>query len=160
MSPILCRTWFSCLSSKFNKCILNDSSYDPDEWFIKLDLIQSKMMTINPSFEKKGEMEIIANVIDKLPVEYSYVLTVIESSMTTISLNKQQIKSKIQAFYNGAKHKRDRSSYWHRCTKESARIAAIKGRAHLHRSKTNANGRNEKYEFNVVIIKINMPGIL
>jgi hypothetical protein len=37
------------LASDFNKCKLNDSSSDPDEWFIELDLIQSKMMAINPS---------------------------------------------------------------------------------------------------------------
>ena len=56
------------LASDFNKCKLDNSSSDPDEWFIELDLIQSKMMAIDLPFEKK-EMEVIANVIDKLPVE-------------------------------------------------------------------------------------------
>ena len=40
-------------------------------------------------------MEVIANIIDKLPVEYSEVVTVVEG-MTTISLNK--LKGKIRAF--------------------------------------------------------------
>ena len=68
---------------------------DPDKGFIELDLIQSKMKAINPSFEKK-EMEVIANFIDKLPVENSKVVTVVKG-MTTISIN--ELKDKIRAFY-------------------------------------------------------------
>ena len=37
-------------------------------------------------------MEVIANIIDKLPVEYSEVVTVVKG-MTTISLN--ELKGKI-----------------------------------------------------------------
>jgi hypothetical protein len=40
-------------------------------------------------------MEVIANVINKLPVEYSEVVTVVKG-MTTISLN--ELKSKIRVF--------------------------------------------------------------
>jgi hypothetical protein len=36
------------LASDFNKCKLNDSSSDSEEWIIELDLIQSKMMAIDP----------------------------------------------------------------------------------------------------------------
>ena len=81
------------LASEFNKCKLNDhSSSDPDKRFIDLDLIQSEMMAIDPSFEQK-EMEVIVSVIDKLPVEYSEVFVMVIEGMTTISLNK--LKSKI-----------------------------------------------------------------
>ena len=81
------------LASEFNKCKLNyHSSSDPDKRFIDLDLIQSEMMAIDPSFEQK-EMEVIVNVIDKLPVEYSEVFVMVIEGMTTISLNK--LKSKI-----------------------------------------------------------------
>ena len=62
------------LSGEFNKCALEDSSSDPDLWFIELNLIQSRMISIDSSFEKK-EMEVIAHMINKLPNKYSEVIT-------------------------------------------------------------------------------------
>jgi hypothetical protein len=35
--------------------MLNNSSSDPDEWFIELDPMQSMMMAIDPAFKKKGD---------------------------------------------------------------------------------------------------------
>ena len=41
------------LASDFNKCKLNDSSSDPDKWFIDLDLMKSKMMAIDRHLRRK-----------------------------------------------------------------------------------------------------------
>ena len=154
------------LASEFNKCKLNNSSSDPDEWFIELNLIQSKMMAIDSSFEKK-EMEVIANIIDKLPVVDSEVVTIVKA-MTTISLN--ELKSKIRAFYKRKlKGTKSTSPYSCRDTKVFARTAANKGvachvpcavcQSKMNTSGTNANGTNKKMRSSA-IIAINMSGIL
>jgi hypothetical protein len=81
------------LASEFNKCKLNyHSSSDPDKRFIDLDLIQSEMMAIDPSFEQK-EMESDCERNRQASVEYSKVFVMVIEGLTTISLNK--LKSKI-----------------------------------------------------------------
>ena len=72
------------LSGEFSKCNLESTKSDPDEWFIKLDMIRNRMTQINSSFQKQ-DIEVIAHIIDKLPSEYSEVISVVEG-MTRKSL--------------------------------------------------------------------------
>lgn len=81
------------LSSDFSNCALG--TYDPDEWFIKLDLIRNRMTQINAKFEKEDE-EVIAHILNKLPAEYSEVVTNVEG-MSSMTL--RDVKAKIRAFY-------------------------------------------------------------
>ncbi len=67
-----------------NKCNLESTKSDPDEWFIKLDMIRNRLTQINSSFQKQN-IEVIAHIIDKLPSEYSEVISVVEG-MTRKSL--------------------------------------------------------------------------
>ena len=60
------------MSSDFSNCVLDSS--DPDEWFIKLDLLHDRMTQINSTFEK-GDKEVIAHILIKLRLEYSGVGT-------------------------------------------------------------------------------------
>ena len=83
------------LTGEFNDCTLESTKADPDEWFIALDNIKNRMRQIDTSFEKK-EVEVIAHMMNKLPKEYSEVITVIEG-MGTITLS--DLKSKLRAFY-------------------------------------------------------------
>ena len=83
------------LSGDFNKCKLDNEKIDPEEWFIELDTISSKMMQIDESFGKK-DAEMIAHIIDALPKGYSEVVTVVEG-MSSLTL--QELKAKIRAFY-------------------------------------------------------------
>ena len=69
------------LAGEFNKCNLKDTKQDPDEWFIKLDNIRNRMIQIDIDFEKK-DAEVIAHIIDKLPGEYSEVITMVEGVKT------------------------------------------------------------------------------
>ena len=111
--------------------------------------MQSKIMAIDPSFEKK-EMEVIVNIIDKLPVEYSKVVTVVEG-MTIISLNK--LKGKIQAFYKrklkGMKSTKEIALFTQKyrgicknCGKQGHKANVCRSKTNT--SRTNANGTNEK----------------
>ena len=81
------------LSADFSNCGLE--SNDPDEWFIKLDLIRDRMTQINIKFEKEDE-EVIAHILNKLPPEYSEVVTNVEG-MSSMTL--RDVKAKIRAFY-------------------------------------------------------------
>ena len=81
------------LSADFSNCALDN--YDPDEWFIKLDLIRDRMTQINAKFEKEDE-EVIAHILNKLPSEYSEVVTSVEG-LSSVTL--RDIKAKIRAFY-------------------------------------------------------------
>ena len=83
------------LSGEFNKCCLDSTKTDPDEWFIQIDTIRNRMCQIDSSFDKK-DVEIIAHIINKLPADYSEVITVVEG-MSGITLT--ELKSKIRAFY-------------------------------------------------------------
>ena len=59
------------LSGEFSKCNLESTTKsDPDEWFIKLDMIHNRMTQINSSFPEQ-DIEVIAHIIDKFPSEYS-----------------------------------------------------------------------------------------
>ena len=68
---------------------------DPDEWFIKLDLLNTRMTMINSAFEKH-DMEMIAHILNKLPNEYSKVVTSVEG-LTSLTLS--DLQSKIRAFW-------------------------------------------------------------
>ena len=83
------------LAGEFNKCNLKDTKQDPDELFIKLDNIRNRMIQIDIDFEKK-DAEVIAHIIDKLPGEYSEVITMVEG-VKNVTLT--EIKAKIRAFY-------------------------------------------------------------
>ena len=83
------------LTGEFNACALTSNKDDPDEWFIKLDLIHHKIAAIDATYEKK-EIELVAHIIDKLPSGYSEIITVVEG-MSTIAL--PELKQKIRAFY-------------------------------------------------------------
>jgi hypothetical protein len=69
---------------------------DPDEWFIQLDTLRNRVCQIDPVFEKK-DVEIIAHIFDKLPAEYSQLITVMEG-MPAITL--LELKRRICLFYN------------------------------------------------------------
>ena len=84
---------FIQLSADFSNCGLGN--YDPDEWFIKLDLIRDRMTQINAKFEK-DDVEIIAHIINKLPPEYSEVVTSVDG-MSSMTL--RDVKAKIRSFY-------------------------------------------------------------
>ena len=81
------------LSANFSNCALDN--YDPDEWFIKLDLIRDWMTQINAKFEKEDE-EVIAHILNKLPLEYSEVITSVKG-LSSVTL--RDIKAKNCAFY-------------------------------------------------------------
>jgi hypothetical protein len=83
------------LKGEFNACVLSSVKDDPDEWFIKLDLIHHKITAIDSTFEKK-DIEIVAHILDKLPAGYSEIITVVEG-MPTITLS--ELKQKIRSFY-------------------------------------------------------------
>ena len=83
------------LSGEFNECSLDGSGADPDAWFIKLDLLNSRMTMINSAFEKQ-DMELIAHILNKLPNEYSEVVTSVEG-ITSLTLS--DLQSKIRAFW-------------------------------------------------------------
>ena len=83
------------LSGQFNKCSLKSKYTDPDEWFIELELLRTQMRLINTKFTKQDE-ELIAHILDKLPLEYSEVVTTVEGQ-TTMTLD--DLKSKIRVFY-------------------------------------------------------------
>ena len=86
------------LLGEFNKCSLDGTGAIPDVWFIKLGLLNSRMTMINSAFEKQ-DMELIAHILNKLPSEYSKVVTSVEGIM---SLTLLDLQSKIHAFW---KHK-------------------------------------------------------
>ena len=83
------------LSGQFNKCSLKNKDQDPDEWFIELELLRTRMKLIDTKFTKQDE-ELMAHILDKLPLEYSEVITTVEGQ-TTLTLD--DLKSKIRAFY-------------------------------------------------------------
>ena len=93
------------LPGVFNKCSLDGSGANPDAWFIKLDLLNSRMTMINSVFEKQ-DMELIAHILNKLPNEYSKVVTSVEGIM---SLTLLDLQSKIHAFWK-CKLKGEKSS--------------------------------------------------
>ena len=64
------------LSGSFNKCCL-ESTTDADELFIQIDILHKCMHQIDPPFEKK-DIEIIAHIINKLPSNYSEMITVVK----------------------------------------------------------------------------------
>ncbi len=72
------------LTGEFNACALTFNNDDPDECFIKLNLIHHKIVAIDATYEKK-EIELVAHIIDKLPIGYSAIITVVEV-MSTIAL--------------------------------------------------------------------------
>ena len=84
------------LSREFQTCCLKSTKMDPDEWFIQIDTLRNRMSQIDPVFEKK-DVEIIAHIIDKLPAEYSMLITVLEG-MPAITL--LDLKRRIRLFYN------------------------------------------------------------
>ena len=83
------------LSGQFNKCICEGKTQDPDEWFIQLELLRNRMATIDSAYEKK-DLEMIAHILDKLPKEYSEVVTMVEAMP---SLTLEDLKAKIRAFF-------------------------------------------------------------
>ena len=83
------------LSGEFNECILDGAYADPDEWFINLDLGNSRMTMISPAFEKEY-MEMIAHILNKLPSKDSKVVISVKG-LTLVMIS--DLHSKIQAFW-------------------------------------------------------------
>ena len=83
------------LLGEFNKCSLDGTVAEPDEWFIKLDLLNTRMTMINSAF-KKQDMEMIMHILNKLPNKYSKVVTSVEG-LTSLALS--DLQSKIRAFW-------------------------------------------------------------
>ena len=67
------------LLGEFNECSLDGTVANPDKWFIKLDLLNTRMTMINSAFEKQV-MEMIAHILNKLPNKYSDVVTSVKDS--------------------------------------------------------------------------------
>ena len=59
-------------------------------------MTRNRMTQINTSFQKQ-DIEVIVHIIDKLPSEYSEVITAVVEGMTAITLT--ELKNKIRAFY-------------------------------------------------------------
>ena len=50
------------LSGQFNKCSLKNKDQDPDEWFIELELLRTRMKLIDTKFTKQDE-ELMAHIL-------------------------------------------------------------------------------------------------
>ena len=83
------------LSGDFNRCRLETTRTDPETWFIKPETLRNQMQMIDVKFTKSEE-EIVAHIIDRLPKEYSEVVTVVEGMQ---NVNLQELKGKIRAFH-------------------------------------------------------------
>ena len=83
------------LTGEFNNCVLESPSEDPDVWFIKLETIRSRLSCIDVKYAK-ADYEVVAHIVNKLPEEYSELVTLVEGMTTTITLVK--LKSKIRTF--------------------------------------------------------------
>ncbi len=83
-------------TGELNNCVPDSPRSDPDLWFIKLDVIRNCLTSIGTKYTKE-DFELVAHVINKLPNEYSELITTIESLSTTITL--VDLQSKVQAFY-------------------------------------------------------------
>ncbi len=81
-------------ASQFSKCTWKTQEQDPDEWFIELELLCTQMKSINNKFAKEG-VELIAHIIDKIPSDYSDVVTTVKVLLRWAN----NLKPKIWAFY-------------------------------------------------------------
>ena len=85
------------LSGEFNNCVLKNLTEDPDFWFIRLETLKSRLAAIDPTKYTKEDYEMVAHVINKLPSEYSELITLVESMTTTVSL--LDLKHMVRTFY-------------------------------------------------------------
>jgi hypothetical protein len=58
------------LTGEFNNCCLESATEDPDLWFIRLEVIRSRLSATNPKYTKE-DYEVVALIVNKLPTEYS-----------------------------------------------------------------------------------------
>ena len=84
------------LTGEFNDCTLESTKTDPDEWLIALYNIRSRILQIDTSFEKK-EVKVIAHMMNKLPKDYSEVITALKEWV--LLLHPTNLKYKLRAFY-------------------------------------------------------------
>ncbi len=71
-------------------------SEDPDLWFIQLETIQSRLSVIGAAYAK-ADNKMVGHVVNKLPSEYSELITLVRGTTTTITL--VDLKSKVCTFY-------------------------------------------------------------
>jgi hypothetical protein len=90
------------LSGEFNKCSLNGTSAFPELCFIKLNPLNCRMMfIIIQSTLEKQDMNMIADILNNLPSEYSrFVISVDGITAPTCS----DLKSKIKVFWRHKFH--------------------------------------------------------
>jgi hypothetical protein len=84
------------LTGDFNNCVLESATEDPDLWFIRLETIRSRLSSIGVIYTK-ADYEMVAHIVNKLPDEYSELVTLVEGRTTTITL--VDLKSKIRTFF-------------------------------------------------------------
>ena len=83
------------LTGEFANCTYDSKTHDLEEWFIKLEILRTKIKVIDASYEKQ-DMEVVSHILNSLPIEYSEVVTSIEGSD---NLELADVKAKLRAFY-------------------------------------------------------------
>jgi hypothetical protein len=80
------------LIQRFTSCKLDDTDTDPDSWFVKIDKINAKLVSIGAKYEKK-EYELKAHLLGNLPEGYEDVKTKIHGNEDNYSV--RQIEKEI-----------------------------------------------------------------